>query len=122
MEDAHSMQCSGRRGVCAMVHMGKVTRGGNRSSVHSKHALMRGMITRAWPLKPSVPPSMMGMMVRGSISPSSVYSTSSTTVLAPHPRPLPPWAAVGSSALGTAVHRPNHGGGRGGGGGGGRTC
>ena len=27
MEDAHSMQCSGRRGVCAMVHMGNVTRG-----------------------------------------------------------------------------------------------
>ena len=69
-----------------MVHMGNVTRGGKRSSVHSKHAVSRGRITRAWPLKPSVPPSMMGITVVMSTSPCSSYSTSSATVALIHRR------------------------------------
>ena len=45
--------------------------------LHSKQAVMRGRMTRTCPLKPSVPPSMKGMMVLASMStsPSGVVLT-----------------------------------------------
>lgn len=51
----YSMQCSGRRGVFAIVQRGYVTWGGYKSRVQSIHALIPGSTIRAWPLKPSVP-------------------------------------------------------------------
>mmetsp|Transcript_17955 Transcript_17955/g.36472 ORF Transcript_17955/g.36472 Transcript_17955/m.36472 type:complete len:214 (-) Transcript_17955:516-1157(-) len=75
---AYEMQCSGSLGVSAMVHMGKVFWGGKASREHSKQDVILGMMTRAWPRKPSVPPSMMGMIVSGSGSPSSSTATRET--------------------------------------------
>lgn len=49
--------------------------GGNESSEHSKHDVIFGIITRACPFKPSVPPSMRGIIVAGSGSPSLSYCT-----------------------------------------------
>jgi hypothetical protein len=40
--------------------------------VHWKHGVIPGRMTRAWPLKPSVPPSTTGLMVLGSGLPSSL--------------------------------------------------
>ena len=50
---AYSIQCSGSRGVFAMVHNGKLTCGGNRLSVHSMQAVSPGMMTLTLPLKPA---------------------------------------------------------------------
>jgi hypothetical protein len=52
---AYSMQCSGSRGVLAIVHRGNVRFGGNRDMVHSKQAVCPGMMTRAWPTNPAYP-------------------------------------------------------------------
>ena len=43
------MQCSGSRGVWAIVHRGKLICGGNRSNVQSMHAVRPGYIIRAFP-------------------------------------------------------------------------
>lgn len=59
------------RGVFAMVHNGYVICGGYNSNVHSMHAVTPGKITRALPLKPSVPPSMIGINDDWSRLPSS---------------------------------------------------
>lgn len=48
--------------------------GGNSQSVHSKHGVTPGRMTLAWPLKPSVPPSTMGLMVSWFTWPSSSNS------------------------------------------------
>lgn len=62
----YSMQCSGNRGVFAIVQSGKLTCGGKRFNVHSMHAVIPGKITRQLPLKPSVPPSISGITVERS--------------------------------------------------------
>lgn len=41
----YATQCSALRGVSAIVHIANVTGGGNRSIVHSKHAVTRGIMT-----------------------------------------------------------------------------
>jgi len=48
-----------------------ITCGGYSSSVHSIQAVIPGRITLAFPLKPSVPPSIKGTMELGSNTPSS---------------------------------------------------
>lgn len=63
-------------GVSASVHRGNFVCGGNSHSVHSKHGVTPGRMTRAWPLKPSVPPSTRGLIVDISGSPSSSNSAS----------------------------------------------
>lgn len=50
--DAHSMQCSGNRGVFAIVQMGYVTAFVCISNEHSKQEVIRGKMTLACPLKP----------------------------------------------------------------------
>lgn len=70
---AHSMQCSGNRGVLAMVQMGKTVgrvcvsiyparhirssrcrpTPAARLTEHSKHDVIVGKMTRAWPLNPA---------------------------------------------------------------------
>jgi len=50
---AYSIQCSGKRGVWAIVHNGYVVLGGNNSNVHSKHAVTNGIITLDCPFNPS---------------------------------------------------------------------
>lgn len=42
--------------------------------VHSKHGVTPGIITLAWPLKPSVPPSTMGLIVSSRGVSSESYS------------------------------------------------
>ena len=69
------MQCSGIRGVSAIVHRGTAFEGANASREHSKQDVMRGNMRRDWPENPSVPPSMSGMIVSGIGSPSSSNST-----------------------------------------------
>ncbi len=51
------------RGVSARVHSGNLVCGGNSQSVQSKQGVKPGMMTLAWPLNPSVPPSIMGLNV-----------------------------------------------------------
>mmetsp|Transcript_26733 Transcript_26733/g.64996 ORF Transcript_26733/g.64996 Transcript_26733/m.64996 type:complete len:297 (-) Transcript_26733:133-1023(-) len=78
---AYATQCAALRGVFTMVHSWNTVCGGNSDSEHSKQLVMSGRITRQWPLKPSVPPSISGMMVSGSwMSPSSSTSTIDTSV------------------------------------------
>lgn len=57
-------------GVSASVQRGNFTCGGKSHRVHSKQGVKPGMITRACPLKPSVPPSTNGLMVERSGLPS----------------------------------------------------
>lgn len=57
-------------GVSASVHSGNLTCGGKSHRVHSKHGVKPGMMTRACPLKPSVPPSTNGLIVARSGLPS----------------------------------------------------
>lgn len=112
---AYSMQCSGKRGIEAIVHMGKLiykdrwiladtkwpgsafvrwlgfsctlfytktcnlTWGGYSSRVQSMQAVMPGRMTLALPLKPSVPPSIRGIIDPGSKTPSSYSSNDSCT-------------------------------------------
>lgn len=45
------------------IHCKSGACGGKASNEQSKHEVIVGMITRAWPLKPSVPPSIRGIMV-----------------------------------------------------------
>ena len=47
------------------THSARTCCGGNVSMEHSKHAVTRGTMTRTCPLKPSVPPSMYGMICGG---------------------------------------------------------
>jgi hypothetical protein len=61
-------------GVSASVHSGNLVCGGKSHSVHSKQGVWPGMMTRAWPLKPSVPPSISGTHVLRSGLPSSSNS------------------------------------------------
>jgi len=61
-------------GVSASVHRGNLVWGGNSHNVHSKQGVKPGRMTRAWPLKPSVPPSTMGLMVSSLGLPSSSNS------------------------------------------------
>lgn len=61
-------------GVSANVHKGNLVCGGNSHSVHSKHGVTPGSMTRAWPLNPSVPPSIKGLIVDISGLPSSSNS------------------------------------------------
>jgi len=49
---AHSMQCSGWRGIEARVQRGTAARGVCMSSWHSRQDVMVGIMTRAWPLNP----------------------------------------------------------------------
>lgn len=42
--------------------------------VHSKHGVIPGIITLAWPLKPSVPPSTIGLIVSSNGLSSASYS------------------------------------------------
>jgi hypothetical protein len=49
--------------------------GGKESREHSKQEVILGIMTRACPLSPSVPPSIRGIIVLGSGSPSSSYWT-----------------------------------------------
>ena len=58
------------------MQSGNLVCGGNSQSVHSKQGVTPGRITRACPLRPSVPPSTMGLMVDMSGFPSSSYSAS----------------------------------------------
>jgi len=58
--------------------MGKFFCGGKVSMAHSKQADRRGRITRAWPRQPSVPPSIMGMMVSTT---GCSFSSSSTRLI-----------------------------------------
>mmetsp|Transcript_14221 Transcript_14221/g.59902 ORF Transcript_14221/g.59902 Transcript_14221/m.59902 type:complete len:213 (+) Transcript_14221:420-1058(+) len=67
---AYSMQCAAHRGVSAKVHSGNATCGGKSHDVHSKHGVTPGNNTRAWPLNPSVPPSIIGLIDAGSTLPS----------------------------------------------------
>ena len=74
MSLAYSTQCAAERGVSASVHSGNLVCGGKSQSVQWKHGVMPGSSTRECPLKPSVPPSTMGLMVEGSTLPSASYS------------------------------------------------
>lgn len=66
-------------GVSAIVQRGNFTWGGNSHKVHSKQGVIPGKITLEFPLKPSVPPSIMGFIVVGSTFPSSSYSIQKVT-------------------------------------------
>ena len=57
-------------GVSASVQSGNLTCGGKSHRVHSKHGVKPGIMTRACPLKPSVPPSTNGLIVARSGLPS----------------------------------------------------
>ena len=46
--------------------------------VHSTQGVTDGKITREFPLKPSVPPSIKGMILSGLGLPSGLYSTKLT--------------------------------------------
>lgn len=59
------MQCSGSLGVSLIVHIGYPVAGGKEPKLHSKHPVLNGIITLAYPLKPSVPPSIKGLCVSG---------------------------------------------------------
>ena len=83
---AYTIQCSGNLGVSAIVHIGNVCCGGNESIEHSKHDVIVGIMTLDWPLRPSVPPSIKGIMVDGSGSPSVSYSTRPTSKELSHRR------------------------------------
>ena len=83
---AYAIQCSGRLGVSAMVQSGNVVCGGNESMVHSKQLVIRGSMNRACPENASVPPSIMGIILVGSISPSSSNVTKPTMVAFNHRR------------------------------------
>ena len=61
-------------GVSARVQRGNLVCGGNSQSVQSKQGVSPGMITRACPLRPSVPPSTMTLKLEGSGLPLSSYS------------------------------------------------
>ena len=63
---AYSIQWAAVLGVSAKVHKGNFTWGGKSQMVHSKHGVTPGKITLAWPLKPSVPPSTIGLIVSSS--------------------------------------------------------
>ena len=65
---------SARLGVSARVQRGNLVCGGNSQSVQSKQGVSPGMMTRACPLSPSVPPSTMTLKLAGSGLPSSPYS------------------------------------------------
>ena len=67
-----------RLGVSASVQSGNLVCGGNSQSVQSKQGVTPGRITRAWPLKPSVPPSTTGFTVARSGLPSASYSAATT--------------------------------------------
>lgn len=69
------MQCAGVLGVSARVHSGNLTCGGKSQMLHSKQGVIPGRITLAWPLKPSVPPSTIGLIVSGIGLFSESYST-----------------------------------------------
>ena len=71
---AYSIQWAAVLGVSARVHKGNFTWGGKSQMVHSKHGVTPGMITLAWPLKPSVPPSTIGLIVSSSGLSSESYS------------------------------------------------
>jgi len=62
------------RGVSASVQSGNLVCGGKSQSVQSKQGEMPGRMTRAWPLKPSVPPSTSGLTVARSGLPSASNS------------------------------------------------
>lgn len=68
-------------GVSARVQSGNFVWGGNSHRVHSKQGVTPGRMTLAWPLRPSVPPSTMGLMVDRSGWPSSSYSVQRDTTL-----------------------------------------
>lgn len=61
-------------GVSAKVQRGNLVCGGNSQSVQSKQGVSPGIITRACPFRPSVPPSTMTLKLEGSGLPSSSYS------------------------------------------------
>ena len=61
-------------GVSARVQRGNLVCGGKSQSVHSKQGVTPGSITRAWPLNPSVPPSIRGFIVAWSGCPASSNS------------------------------------------------
>ena len=65
------MQCSGSLGVSLIVHIGNPVGGGKEPRLHSKHPVLKGRMTLAWPLNPSVPPSIIALCVEGSGLPSS---------------------------------------------------
>jgi len=69
------MQCSGNLGVSLIVHMGNPVGGGSEPNEHSKHPVLNGTMTLAWPLNPSVPPSINGLCVSGFGYPLSSNST-----------------------------------------------
>jgi len=71
---AYSIQWAAVLGVSASVHNGNFTCGGKSQMLHSKHGVVPGIITLAWPLKPSVPPSTIGLMVSGTGLSSGSYS------------------------------------------------
>lgn len=74
------MQCSGSLGVSLMVHIGYPVWGGRDPRLHSKQPVLYGMITLAYPLNPSVPPSMNAFWVLGSKFPSASNSTKLCTI------------------------------------------
>jgi len=71
---AYSIQWAAVLGVSARVHKGNFTWGGKSHMVHSKHGVIPGIITLAWPLKPSVPPSTIGLIVSSRGLSSESYS------------------------------------------------
>ena len=71
---AYSMQWAAVLGVSARVHKGYFTCGGKSHMVHSKQGVNPGRITLAWPLKPSVPPSTMGLILASNALSSASYS------------------------------------------------
>lgn len=73
---AYSIQCAAVLGVSARVHNGNLTWGGKSQMVHSKQGVTPGRITLAWPLKPSVPPSTIGLIVSSFGLSFSSYSVS----------------------------------------------
>ena len=80
-------------GVSARVQSGNLVCGGNSHSVQSKQGVMPGRMTRAWPLKPSVPPSITGLIVELSGFPSSSYSVAGVTT-SYQCRSMPQWAGT----------------------------
>ncbi len=58
--------------------MGKFFCGGKVSMAHSKQAERRGRMTLAWPRQPSVPPSIIGIIVSTT---GCSFSSSSTRLI-----------------------------------------
>lgn len=71
---AYSMQWAAVLGVSARVHKGNLTWGGKSHMLHSKQGVIPGIMTLAWPLKPSVPPSTIGLTVSWTGLSSESYS------------------------------------------------